>query len=133
MDALAFNFPNIFLKIIFPPTRETPVTYKGPLPSYVERVLLSSNSEDAFLIKVRLFLKKFFSYKCGTVRLKNFYLSSQVLLRQTRRPELGDKFSSRHGQKGVTGLIVQQADMPFSENGGVCPDMIMNPHGFPSR
>ncbi len=89
-----------------PDYRETPVTYKGPLPSYVERVMLSSNSEDAFLIK--------------------------VLLRQTRRPELGDKFSSRHGQKGVTGLIVRQADMPFNEQ-GVCPDMIMNPHGFPSR
>ena len=86
--------------------KDVPITYKGPVESYIEKVMVSSNSEDAFLIK--------------------------ILLRQTRIPEIGDKFSSRHGQKGVTGLIVQQEDMPFNDR-GICPDMIMNPHGFPSR
>lgn len=86
--------------------RDVPIAYKGPVESYIEKVIVTSNAEDAFLIK--------------------------ILLRQTRVPEIGDKFSSRHGQKGVTGLIVQQEDMPFNDR-GICPDMIMNPHGFPSR
>ncbi|MBA0685239.1 hypothetical protein Goari_012912, partial [Gossypium aridum] len=63
---------------------------------------------------------------------QNGNLSIKFLIRHTRRPELGDKFSSRHGQKGVCGIIIQQEDLPFSER-GICPDLIMNPHGFPSR
>jgi len=49
-----------------------------------------------------------------------------------RPPIVGDKFSSRHGQKGVIGAIFNKAIMPFNCD-GISPDTIMNPHGFPSR
>ncbi|OMO61172.1 hypothetical protein CCACVL1_23713 [Corchorus capsularis] len=83
-------------------------TYKGPdgETCVVDRVALSSDRNENPCIK--------------------------ILIRHTRRPEVGDKFSSRHGQKGVCGTIIQQEDFPFSER-GICPDLIMNPHGFPSR
>ncbi|KAJ8971880.1 hypothetical protein NQ314_000493 [Rhamnusium bicolor] len=86
--------------------KDLPISYRNNEPSYIEKVLVSTDEEDTTLIK--------------------------ILLRQTRRPEIGDKFSSRHGQKGVVGLVVEQEDMPFNEY-GICPDIIMNPHGYPSR
>ncbi|XP_065839884.1 DNA-directed RNA polymerase I subunit RPA2-like isoform X2 [Oscarella lobularis] len=103
-----------------------------PMYSYVDLVSGETHvekyrgSEIAYVDQIKLLGDE--SKKGGSSELQRVLIK----LRIPRPPIIGDKFSSRHGQKGVCSVKWPTENMPFSES-GIVPDIIFNPHGFPSR
>jgi len=85
------------------------VKYKGQETAYVDGVRVLSNGS-------------------GT----GYFKRVSIVLRVLRNPIIGDKFASRHGQKGICSQMWPMESIPFTES-GLYPDIIFNPHGFPSR
>ena len=86
--------------------RDASTTHKNAEPGRIDGVWQDKNSDGYPFVKVRV-------------------VSERV-------PQIGDKFSSRHGQKGTVGMLLDEQDMPFT-GAGLRPDLIMNPHAVPSR
>ena len=86
--------------------KDLSTTHKSAEPCRVDAVWQDKNSDGYPFVKVRVVSERF--------------------------PTIGDKFSSRHGQKGTVGMILDECDMPFTSS-GLRPDIIMNPHAVPSR
>ncbi|KAM3326287.1 hypothetical protein P3S67_001413 [Capsicum chacoense] len=68
-----------------------------------------------------------------TYQMIKYVAEPNIRFRRSRNPVIGDEFSSRHGQKGVYSQLWPNVDMPSSGVTGMRPDLIINPHAFPSR
>jgi DNA-directed RNA polymerase I subunit RPA2 len=96
------------------------------------KVVKHKDNERAFVDTVRVLGNSSDTVNRGGAKDTATLKKVSITLRYRRNPIIGDKFSSRHGQKGTLSVLWPQENMPFSES-GICPDVLINPHAFPSR
>jgi len=97
-----------------------PIKKKNKQTTYKDNSIILKNNEYGIINKVYV------------DQNGDGYRFCKIQIRNDRYPQIGDKFSSKHGQKGTVGMIIPQDDMPFTKS-GISPDIIMNPHAVPSR
>tara|TARA_B100001094_G_C18175998_1_gene797906 strand:+ start:1119 stop:2396 length:1278 start_codon:yes stop_codon:yes gene_type:complete len=97
-----------------------PIKRKNKQTTYKDNSIILKNNEYGIINKIYI------------DRNGDGYKFCKIQIRNDRYPQIGDKFSSKHGQKGTVGMVIPQEDMPFTKS-GISPDIIMNPHAVPSR